>query len=575
MNIVYSKNRFVIDCPFKENRLIDGLSSKRFDRKKGLWIAQNLRGNCQHMIDNLSEYIDDEIRDICIATLAKTEVKYLPMPSWYQPKTVPFVHQDEATDFAFGLRRFAWFMEMGTGKTKAAIDLMTAHFMENRITRLIVYVPVNIRENWRREIETHCPLTDIPVLILESGKKAQRQVDEFLKLDRFIVVIGIESLQQDKKGTVYEAAIDLAVDCKYGVIIDESHNCKGFDANRSKNIQHLSAGAEVMGIMTGSPQDKGFEDLYMQYEILDPNILGFGSYYSFRSRYCVMGGFEGKQIVNYQNIDELMDLVRPFTFYKTKEQALPNLPPKLYQIITVPMAKEQLKAYKDMDEAMHVTLPASGATKHDIEVYVEQIITKYGALQQISGGFMFVEDEPRKIELPDGTIKLKRQRHAERLLPVDKNPKIKELLKIGAENPDRSIIVWCKYRPEIAMVVEALQAAGESVSQVHGGIDRDDRMPEVDKFNAKETRWMVSNAATGGVGLNMVVSDLVVYFSNTFRLTDRGQSEDRCHRIGQESDKVLYIDLFSEGTHDNDVYDALLGKKDLADYLRDGLTIKS
>lgn len=570
MNISFEKNRFVIDCPFSENSKLDGLTSKRFDRKKRQWIAQNLRGNCEHLYKNLNKYLSDVCREVCIATLAKTKVTHKPMPSWYEFKTKPFGHQVQALDFGYGLRRFAWFMEMGTGKTKAAIDLFSCHMMEDRIDRWIVYAPVNIRENWLREIRLHCPIKDVPVLVLESGPKAQREVDEILKNPKFVVIIGIESLQQERKGSVYEAAVDLMHGCRYGVTVDESHNCKGFDANRSKNIGYLSENAEIMNIMTGTPQSQGFEDLYMQYEILDPNILGFGSYFSFRSKFCVMGGYENKQIVNYQHIDELMDLIKPFTFQITKEEAM-DLPPKLYQVVTVAMTPEQTKAYKDMDEAMHVTLPKN---KADIEVYVEQMITKYGALQQIAGGFLTVEDAPREIVLPDGEIKLKRMRHAERIVEPGKNPKIKELLRIGAEHRERSVVVWCKYREEIAMVVEALTASGEKFSQVHGGVDRDVRMDEVDKFNAKKTRWMISNAQTGGVGLNMVVSDLVVYFSNSFKLTDRGQSEDRCHRIGQKSDNVLYIDLFAERTHDEEVYDSLRNKKDLADYLRERLTIK-
>jgi SNF2 family DNA or RNA helicase len=486
---------------------------------------------------------------------------------------VPLVHQSEALDFAYGLRRYAWFMGMGTGKTKSAIDLNICHFMEGTISRWIIYVPVNIRENWVREIAKHSPITDIPIYVLESGKKAEKQVAEIIKQERSITIIGIESLQQDRKGTVYEAAMSLVVGAPFSVTVDESHNCKGFDANRAKNIGHLSLNATIMGIMTGTPQSQGFEDLFMQYEIMDPNILGFGSYYSFRSKFCVMGGFEDKQIVNYEHIEELMDLIKPFTYQKTKDQALPDLPPKLRQVMTVPMIPDQKKAYKDMDDAMHVTLPT---TKADLEVYVEQMITKYGALQQISGGFLMVEDEPRKIELPNGEFKLKRVRHAERLMPVSKNPKIKALVNIAKENPKNSIIIWCKYREEIAMVVEGLdeEFGIGCAAQIHGGIDRDDRMSIVDDFNEKRNRFMVSNAPTGGVGLNMVVSDLVVYYSNSFSLTDREQSEDRAHRIGQVSDKVMYIELFAEGTHDSEVYDALMDKKNLADYLKEGLTVK-
>lgn len=549
MIIDYYSNRFVVQCTLMENALISKIPSKRYDRRKDLWNVQNLNRNCQYMLDHLRQYMTAEAVEVARETVSKSAVKYEPFPAWYKYKTKPYEHQRRALDFAYGLKRFALFMEMGTGKTKTVIDLYSAHFMSGKIDTWIVFCPVDLKKNWQREIAIHSPLTDIPVYTIDAGKKGEKAVQEALQQERFIAIVGIESLSVGfKKGTAYHATLDLVVNRKVAVCIDESHNCKSPDANRAKNVLQLSQTARVMNIMTGTPTSQGFIDLYMQFEILDPNILGFGSFYAFRSRYAVMGGYENKQIVSYQHIDELMDLIKPVTFQCTKEEAL-DLPPKTYTVLEVEMSPEQKKAYKQIDEDMRTKL------FDDVEVTIEHMMTKFGALQQISGGFLNYDTEWS-------------ERKPQELVSPDKNPKIREIIKLAQEHPEKSIIIWAKYRHEIDMIKRALEPFG-GVSEYHGGVE--DRMDQVDAFNNRTNRFFVSNQQTGGTGLNLVVSDLVIYYSNSFRLVDRMQSEDRCHRIGQTSKKVTYVDLWCTDTKDEHIHTAIANKQDLADYLRSKL----
>ena len=84
----------------------------------------------------------------------------------------------------------------------------------------------------------------------------------------------------------------------------------------------------------------------------------------------------------------------------------------------------------------------------------------------------------------------------------------------------------------------------------------------------------MGNAATGGVGLNMTRAELVVYYSNSFSFTDREQSEDRAHRIGQTK-SVTYIDIVAEGTVDGVVVEALRGKKDVSEFVRTSIASRN
>ena len=92
------------------------------------------------------------------------------------------------------------------------------------------------------------------------------------------------------------------------------------------------------------------------------------------------------------------------------------------------------------------------------------------------------------------------------------------------------------------------------------------------------TRFFVGNPATAGYGLTLTQANLVVYYANDFNLDTRQQSEDRCHRIGQDK-SVLYIDLLCEGTIDEKIIKSLkdkikIGAKVLGEDEREWLEIK-
>lgn len=562
MKIQLIKNRFVISCGFADNHLVKGMPSVRFDRRKMVWVAQNLNRNCQYMLDKLREYLDPELVATCESTLAKSKVVYSPFPSWYKFKTAPYEKQREALDKCYNLDRFALFMGMGSGKTKVAIDIFSAHLMNNKIKCWVVFAPVNVKSTWtKKQIPLHMPI-DVPVFVAPEGNKSKslKLAAEIKKLERFILVVGIESMSVgEKKGSAYELVRDCIIGREYGITVDESHLAKSHDSTRSKNIKHLSEGAKVCCIMTGTPMSQGPIDLYMQFEILSPHILGFGDYYSFRARYAVMGGYENKQIESYQNLPELMDLITPFVYQCSKDDVV-DLPPKIYEPLYIKLTPEQERVYKEIDKSMKLTIPTDAAS---LEVYVEHAVVKYGMLQQVVGGF---------VNYDEATGEVGKERKTKILVDPLKNPKILELIRIVEENPSALIVVWAKYRIEIEMIKEALEAkfGGGCCSEYHGGIPKDDRDHEEAKFITKQTRFMLSNQQTGGTGTTWIQSEIAFYYSNGFRMIDREQSEDRNHRIGT-TNRVVYFDVIAEGTVDEDIIRSIETKKDLAQYIRDGI----
>lgn len=106
-----------------------------------------------------------------------------------------------------------------------------------------------------------------------------------------------------------------------------------------------------------------------------------------------------------------------------------------------------------------------------------------------------------------------------------------------------------------------------------GATDPADRQPMVNQFQSDPAiRFFVANQATGAKGLTLTAATLSIYYSNTFSLEDRLQSEDRNHRIGQENE-VTYVDLVSDLKVDHLIQTAIANKMDVAQFVNEGLRV--
>lgn len=566
MKIEYSEKnkKFVIHCSFHENSLIAPLPNKRFQKRAGTWHAPALSRNAAYMLAHLREYMEPSALEVAEAAMARMIIRPEPFPSWYRFKTTPFSHQKKALDHAWGLEAYALFMEMGTGKSKIAVDLHSARFMQGQIEVWVIMCPNALRDNWIDQWQTHSHLSDIPCFVVGdlTPKRSADLIKQAERSKRFIAIVGMESLQQKfRGGSAWDCLIGMIGDrgLKYAVTVDESHMVKNPDANRARNVEEIASHAAYRGIMTGSPIAQGILDLYQQFQILDTNIIGIGDFYSFRNRYAMMGGYENREVIGYQNVEELMGLMKPYVYQCTKAEAL-DLPEKMYSRRVVQMHKDQAKAYKELEKEMESMIRDLARQDLPIEIIVDSVLTKYNALQQITGGFVNYYDESGE----------ERIRRSAWLVEPGSNPKVKEVLAIAEENPKAKIIIWAKFRNEIAIIADALAAkyGPQAVAEYHGGFTREERAENLRRFKEDEDcRYFIANQQTGGTGLTINESNLVIYFSNSLKLVERLQSEDRNHRIGQKND-VLYIDLVCAGTKDVDVLNAIRDKKDVAEYVR-------
>jgi SNF2 family DNA or RNA helicase len=324
--------------------------------------------------------------------------------------------------------------------------------------------------------------------------------------------------------------------------IDESTTIKTHTAARAKNSVKVGKQAKYKRIMTGSPVTKSPMDLYQQCEFLSPDCLDVSSYYAFQSRYAIiversLPSHSFKQIVGYRRLDELKEKIDQFAFRVTKEECL-DLPEKLYTKREVELTEEQVKAYNQM-KAMALAQFNQGI------VSTVNALTQIMRLHQIVCGHVKL-DNGEVISLP--------------------TKRVDELLSI-VEESDGKIIIWANYRHDIMAIKMALakEYGMKSVGTYYGDTEDDERKRVLEEFQdpKSEMRFFVGNPRTGGYGLTLTEASIVVYFSNSFDLEVRLQSEDRAHRIGQTKN-VTYIDLIAPKTVDEKIVQALRDKIDIA-----------
>jgi len=472
----------------------------------------------------------------------------------YKFKTKPFDHQRTAFDESWDRPFYALFMEMGTGKSKVAIDTMGALYLEGKIAGAIVIAPKGVYDNWvEGEIPTHLP-EEIQRIVLrwEPAKskkyyKELEQISNVLRTELKILVINTEAFSS-RKGA--KAAYDFMASIKNSgqkilTIVDESTSIKNRKAIRTKNIIALGGDkySDYRRILTGSPITKSPMDLFSQCNFLDEKALGFNSYYAFQNRYAIiqkrtMGHHSFQEITGYRRLDELNEKLDRISSRVLKEDCL-DLPDKTYVTRNVPMSAEQERLYLQMKK-----LALAQFDNGELST-TASVLTQLMRLQQICCGFLKTDD---------GEIQ-----------EVNNN-RLDELMNVLSETNSK-VIIWATFTHDILRIVDEIKKVygDDSVAAYHGDTPQDDRQEIVKTFQDEESslRFFVGQPRTGGYGITLHAAKTVVYYSNSFDLEIRLQSEDRAHRIGQTSN-VTYVDLVSTKTIDEKIIKALRKKSDLA-----------
>lgn len=461
-------------------------------------------------------------------------------------KTKPFDHQKKAFLLSKDEEYYAYFMEMGTGKTKVVIDKAAYMYSNNQIECLVIIAPNGVHNQWINEqLPIHLPdwVDHEKATYKANSPKHLKDVARVLdaKQGLRIVAFNIESLS-NKKGV--EKIREFLQKYKCMIVLDESTRIKTPSSLRTKNALRVAGMAICRVIMSGAPITKGYEDLYTQLKFLHPDVLGFTSFYTFRNYHCIMGGFEQKQIVGYRPnaVKELEQKLDTYSFRTTKKECL-DLPEKIYVKRYVELTPEQDKIYRDFEDNLLVQIDGK-------EVNVELAITQLLRMQQVICGHIVVGEKA------DAVIKD---------LPTNRLSVLLECIEEAAGK----VIIWSRFTQDILKIEQELKKSKIGYVLYYGGVDDKDRAPNITKFRENAScKVFLAQPQSGGTGLNLAVASTVIYYSNDFNADTRWQSEDRAHRIGQRNN-VTYIDLMAAKTIDEDIANVLMSKKNLADALLD------
>jgi SNF2 family DNA or RNA helicase len=417
----------------------------------------------------------------------------------YKFKTKPYGHQLDALKASWDKEVFAYFMEMGTGKSKVLLDNAAVLYDKGEINALLLIAPKGVYKNWYdSEIPVHLPDHIETNIVLwktsDKSKKQQLLLNTLFKSGTHLNIL-IMNVESFSSGNGSEFAYKfLSAHPKSMVAIDESTTIKTPTSNRTKNILKLSDHCKYRRILTGSPVTKSPLDLYSQCQFLDPWLLDHQSYYTFRARYSIckkiqVNGRQVEIVVGYKNLGELSDKIKNFSKRILKEDCL-DLPEKTFVKHYVELTKEQKKVYEQMKKEAIAFLDdkmQSSAT----------VMTQLMRLHQITCGHFTADD---------GTIKD---------LPCSR---LGELMNI-LENIEGKTIIWSHYTHDVRRIIKEIKRVygNDSVVDYYGATDTDARSANIKKFQTDDKcRFFVGTTHTGGYGItltagsNMIISQMVM-----------------------------------------------------------------
>lgn len=481
----------------------------------------------------------DKIGETIEPFMFNNDGNLLPFPF----KTKPFDHQLKAWNESKDRIEYALFMDMGTGKSKVAVDTVAYLYLKGEIDTFVVLGNKGSYKNWvLNEVPRHMP-EEIPIfsthwettpnLMLQTTYDMMTIPLKSLK----VFVMNIEAIAYKK---AYELIEDIVSSNKTLLVIDESTMIKNEGAQRTKAAIKLGTLAKYRRILTGEPIANSPLDIWAQAKFLNPTILGFTSFFTFKNYYAKLGEVRVgprslKVVQGYRNLKELEQNILKWSFRIKKEECL-DLPPKIYQTHVITMPPEQKRLYEALKEESAIALSAESV------VTTPLAITKLLRLHQLACGHI-VDDLGKVFTI--------------------NNNRITALLEI-LEECNGKVIIWATYRKDIEMITKEIKHDyGEnSIVTYFGDTNTYDREDAVSNFQdvSSEVRFFLGNPKTGGYGLTLTTASTVIYFSNNYELEVRLQSEDRAHRIGQYK-SVTYVDIVTEDTVDEKIIKALRGKK--------------
>lgn len=432
---------------------------------------------------------------------------------------------------------------MGCGKTLTAIAIMGALWEKKVVERVLVIAPTSVVAVWPKELDEYAafPVTCRTLL----GDKRQR-LKAIGDLERYrfnkcrVAVINYESTWREG---IFEALEKYDADM---IICDESQRIKTHNAQQSEAMHKLGDKARYKLILSGTPVQNQFVDIWSQYRFLDSTVFG-DKYYAFVGRYAIKGGYGNKQIlgIRHELQNELITKEHSIAFRVTKAEAI-DLPEQTFETRRIEMTPKERDLYDQVRRSSYAELVDGGS------ITATTVLTKLLRMRQITGGFLTRDGgDPANPEQVSTT----------------KLDALKDIFEDYVIDGGKKLVVFAAFIPEVKAIIDLAKKVlprPKKAVAIYGAIRKEDRGEIVRQFQEDpNTVIFIGQIDTAGTGITLTAADTCVYYSKTYNYATYEQSLSRIHRIGQRN-TCTYIDLVVERTVDEMITKALRKKEDMA-----------
>jgi SNF2 family DNA or RNA helicase len=485
---------------------------------------------------------------IVSAEKIKTATDLPPIPV---TKTEPWQHQLRGYHYAYGMPACLLALDMGTGKSKVVVDLI-----QNRDhKRVLIMAPLSVIQEWPRQFETHCAVPHVLARLDGKSDSVARKTEKAAECLRQakeagttgIVAINYESAWREPFGPIISARNNRVLHPGFAlsagfdlVVCDESQRIQAHNSQVSKFCGKLGEKTPYRLCLSGTPLSANPLSAFGQYRFLDPGIFGT-SFTKFRSQYAIMGGFQNKQIVGWQNEAELQRKFYSIA-YRVESRDVLDLPEEQHIELCCQLSGRAMKAYSELENEFYTVVDnlttayfegiedaaASG------EASVANALVKLLRLQQITSGHL---------PLDDGTT-----------VPIDTAKEDTLHERLTDLPPAEPVVVFCRFRHDL-----------EAIRRVAGRLERQyfelsGSARQLEEWRAAGTGIIGVQIQAGGLGVDMTQARYCFYYSVGYSLGEFKQSLARVMRPGQHR-SVIYYHIVAEGTVDQKVYQALAAKE--------------
>jgi SNF2 family DNA or RNA helicase len=436
------------------------------------------------------------------------------------------------------------FMDMGTGKSRVVVEYLN----RNHVSLVLILCPLSVVPAWVKQFDLYGTKPFLILPMKENWTAARKRTEaehaEAIARARrlpLVLIINYESAWRPPLGQIYDATGERVLDPGYFlardwdvVCADELHRCKDPQGRASRFLAKLGEQAHKRIGLTGTPMPHSPLDLFAQYRFLDPSIFG-RSYYAFKARYAIMGGFEGKEVVGWNHKDEMHQRMMSLA-YRVRAADVLDLPPATHIERRCALEASAARQYKEMWKNFVVETEQGTVTAANAMV-------KLLRLQQLTSGYLRTE-EGEDVEVSKAKAGL--------------------LTEIFTDLPtDEPVVVFCRFRADLDTVRQMAEDTDRSVAELSG------RSNQLADWQAGNRTVLAVQIQAGGVGIDLSRAHYAVYYSLGFSLGEYEQSVARLHRPGQ-AHPVFYYHLICDGTVDEHVYRALQERRDVIEsILRD------